>query len=143
MTTAHDVLRDAQLYTDDTLYSLIHLPAGAITAAAGVLAEIGTPFSAMIADKDEVSLLLPQEDWENFAHRLPDHQAQAIYRLITFDLVLDMDLIGFLALVSQILAEAGVPLLALSAFERDHVLVRADQFEVAWAALRRAQTGES
>lgn len=143
MTTAHDVLRQAQLHTDDTLYCLIHLPAAAITAAAGVLAEINTPFSALVADKNEVSLLLPQAEWENFADRLPDHQTETGYRLITFDVVLDMNLIGFLALVSGILAEAGVPVLALSAFQRDHILVQASHFDAAWAALRRVQAGEA
>lgn len=142
MNTAHDAFRSAKLYTDNILYCLVHLPPAAITAAAGVLAEIGAPFSALIADKDEVSLLIPQDDWEEFAHRLPDHKVKANYRLITFDLVLDFDLVGFLAIVSKILAEANVSLLALSAFERDHVLVQAGQFDTAWAALRRAQTGE-
>ncbi len=142
MTTSRDALRSAQLYTDDILYCLVHLPPGAITAAAGVLAEIGTPFSALIADKDEVTLLVPQEAWDDFARRLPDHEVQAGYRLITFDLVLDMNLVGFLALVSQILAGAGVPLLALSAYQRDHILVQAAHFDAAWAALRQAQSSE-
>ncbi len=142
MTTSRDALRHAQLYTDDILYCLVHLPPGAITATAGVLAEIGTPFSTLIADKDEVTLLVPQDAWDDFAHRLPKHEVQAGYRLITFDLVLDVNLVGFLALVSQILADAGVPLLALSAYQRDHILVQAGHFDAAWAALRQAQTSE-
>jgi hypothetical protein len=85
-------------------------------------------------------LVLPQEAWQEFAHRLPDHRMADAYRLITFDLPLDPALIGFMALVSRILAEAGVSILALSAFERDHVLVPAAQFQAAWDALRMAQT---
>ena len=127
------------LYSDDRLYSLIHLPAPAITAAAGVLAEIGEAFSALIADKDEVSLILPQDAWEEFARRLPDHQVVSDYRLITFDLPLDMALIGFMALVARILADAGLSLMALSAFERDHILISAAQFQAAWDALQAAQ----
>jgi hypothetical protein len=49
-------------------------------------------------------------------------------------------LIGFMALVSRFLAEAGVSILALSAFERDHILVPAAQFQTAWDVLRSAQT---
>ena len=129
----------ATLYTDDTLYQLVHLPPAAVMASAVVVAEVAEPFSALIADKDEVTLLLSQDAWEEFARRLPDHRLGGRYRLITFDLPLDPDLIGFLALISGILAEAGVSILALSAFERDHILVPADRFQAAWDALRSAQ----
>ena len=136
---ATDALAQAPLYSDDVLYTVVHLPAAAITAGAGVLAETGTPFSALIVDKDEVTLVLPQDAWQELAHRLPDHRTAEGYRLITFDLPLDPTLIGFLALVSRILAEAGVSILALSAFERDHILVPGAQFQTAWDALRAAQ----
>lgn len=136
---AAEAFARAALVTDETLYRLIHLPPRAIMAGAGVLAEIGTPFSALIADKDEVTLLLPGAEWEMFADRLPDHRAVGDYRLITFDLPLNLDLVGFMALVSRVLADAQVSILALSAFERDHILVPAPQFQTAWDALRAAQ----
>jgi uncharacterized protein len=139
MTNPAEAFAQAALYTDHTLYILVKLPPRAIMAAAGVLAEIGKPFSALVVDKDEVTLLVPQEDWESFADRLPDHQIARDFRLITFDLPLDLDLVGFMALVSRVLAEHGVPLLALSAFQRDHILVPAAQFQAAWDALRTAQ----
>lgn len=140
MASASNIFPNAALYTDDVLYVLIHLPAPAITAGAAVLAEIGSPFCALVVDKDEVTLLLSQNDWEDFAGRLPDHRmADTPFRLITFDLPLDLNLVGFMALVSRILADADISIVALSAFERDHVFVPADQFEKAWEALRSAQ----
>ncbi|MBI5961422.1 MAG: ACT domain-containing protein [Chloroflexi bacterium] len=139
MDAATTAFLQAKLYTDDVSYCLIHLPAPAITPAAVVLAEIGMSFSALIVDKDEVTLLLPFDDWKDFQHRLPGHQEQGPYRLITFDLPLDLNLLGFMALVSRILADAQVPILALSAFERDHLLIPADRFQTAWDALSNAQ----
>jgi len=139
MDPARQALASAVLYVDGLDYALIHLPAPAITAAAGVLAEIGEPFSALIVDKDEVTLVLPDEDWQDFKARLPDHHAAGPFRLITFDLPLALDLVGFLALVSRALADAGVTVLAFSAFERDHLLVPASQLEQAIAALRETQ----
>lgn len=136
---AHEVFARARLFTDDQVYRLIRLPAPAIIAAAGVLAEIGTPFSALIADKDEVTLVLPQAEWETFSARLPEIEEGGLYRLITFDVALDPSLTGFLALVSEVLAGVGVPILALSAFTRDHFFVPADRFDTAWAALSAAQ----
>jgi hypothetical protein len=134
-----EALAKATLYTDNEIYSLIHLPARAIIAAAGVLAEVGTAYSTLIADKDEVTLILPRAAWEEFSSRLPDSRAGIDYRLITIDLVFDLEFVGFLAYLSRILAEAGVPIMAYSSFERDHLLVPADRFNTAMEALRAAQ----
>ncbi len=139
MNAAENAFVQTTLYTDETPYALIHLPAPAITAAAGVLAEIGMAFSALVVDKDEVTLVLPQDTWEPFAARLPDYRVVDDFRLITFDSPLDMALVGFMALISQVLAKAGVSLIALSAFERDHILVPAAQFQLAWNTLHTTQ----
>jgi hypothetical protein len=60
--TVEDALRAATLYSDDVTYIMVSLPAAAITAAAGVLAEISEPFAALIADKDEVTLVLTADE---------------------------------------------------------------------------------
>ncbi len=137
---ANEALRRAQLRTDDKQYRVIRLPAGAIWVAAGVLAEVALPFSALIADADEVTLILPSEAWEALKTRLPEHaELPALYRLITFDAELPPELTGFIALVGHILAEAGVPVLTYAAYTRDHVLVPADTFQTAWDTLSVAQ----
>jgi hypothetical protein len=130
-----EALSQTVLYSDGMAYSLIHLPPQATTPAAGILAEIGQPFLALIVDKDEVSLILPTRNWQALAHRLPGAEATHNLRLITLDVVLDHDLIGYLAHVSRVLAEAGIPILALSAYERDHILVPQEHFETAWTTL--------
>lgn len=137
--TAHRALAQARLYTDGQLYCLVHLPARAITPAAAVLAEISASFSALLADKDEVTLVLPEDHFADYAHRLPEHRAQGGYRLITFDLPLDHALVGFLSRVSAALAEAQVPIMALSAYERDHLLVPDTHFTRAMQTLRDLQ----
>lgn len=140
MPTAQEAFKTATLFTDGRLYTVLRLPPSAIWAGAGVVAEIGSAFSALIADKDEVTLVLPTEEWQSLSERLPDHHALPIaYRLITFDLPLDPDIVGFFALVSQTLAAAKVPILACSSFHRDHVLVPAEAFADAWQALQTAQ----
>ncbi len=139
--TVTQVLQQAKLYTDDTLYSLIRLPPNGIMAAAGVLAQVGEPFAALIADKDEVTLVIPADLVAEFANRLRDHRvAETSYRLITFDLELDPTLTGFIARVAEVLAAVNVPILPFAAFSRDHLLVPSDRFDAAWAALQKLQT---
>lgn len=136
--TVEQALANAVLFSDGELYKMVRLPANAITAAAAVLAEIGEPFSVLIVDKDEVTLILSKRDLDEYARRLPGFTAsEADYRLITFDLELEPTLTGFMAKVSQTLAAAQVVIMAFAAFSRDHLLVPAAQFEQAMAALEK------
>ena len=134
--TAESALRDAKLHSDGRVYRLLRLPPNAITLAAGVLAEAARTFSALIADKDEVTLLLPDEACQEFARRLRHATiSEEEYRLITFDIELEPTLVGFMALVSRALAEADIPILTYASFSRDHVFVRAADFEAAMRTL--------
>lgn len=138
--TLRHALRHAALYSDGRNYCLVHLPPRAITAAAAVLAENGEPFSAIIVDKDEVTLVLEAASLEDFARRLPDYQAACNYRLLTFDLPLEHTLVGFLSAVSACLAQQGIPIMALSAYQRDHLLIPGAHFDRAIAAIRALQS---
>lgn len=139
--SVNELLRACNLETDEVVYTLIQLPAVAIWAAAGILADWGEPFSVLIADKDEVSLVLPLEAWEDYQSRLPGANQYGEFRLITFGIVLAFDVVGFMALVSTILAEAQVSIIPLGAFSRDHILVPSALFQTAWDALKAAQEG--
>lgn len=134
------ILQQATLYTDEVRYRIVHLPPNAIVTAAGVLAQLAAPFTALIVDKDEVTLILADDDYTDYALRLRESRpSPAVYRLITFDLPLDLTVIGFMARVSAVLAAASVSIMPLAAYERDHILVPESQFEDAWAALTALQ----
>jgi len=87
-------------------------------------------------DKDEVTLVLPAHLIDEFGARLPsDFVHTQRYRLITFDVVLDMGIIGLMAQLSDALAQANISILTYAAFSRDHLLVPAVQFDAAMNAL--------
>jgi len=77
-------------------------------------------------DKHEVTLLLDEIDYGTIRHAIRDAKVQGGFRMLTFDTVMDFTVVGFLAGASRILAEAGVSIVALSAFSRDHILVNQD-----------------
>lgn len=135
---AHELYKQASLYSDDRLYRIVHLPTSGVMAAAGALAQLRDPFSALIVDKDEVTLILAEEELATFAPRLKDHEVlPQAYRLITFDLPLAPDVTGFMALISTALAAANVPIMPLAAFARDHILVPASHYDAARSALEK------
>ncbi len=135
--TVEEALRACEFRSDATNYRLLKLPANGITAAAAIIAEASLPFSAMLADQDEVTLLLPDEVCQEFQRRLRlATQSDIVYRLITLDALLEPDLVGFIARVSRSLAQCGIPVLVFAAYSRDHILAPVDNYEEALAALK-------
>ncbi len=141
--TAETLLRQAALYSDGQEYRLLRLPANGIVLAAGLVAEGALSFSALIVDKDEVSLLLPQAVCDEFSQRLRRAQISApVYRLISFDIELAPSLVGFIARISAMLAAAEIPILTYAAYSRDHIFVPVEHFERAMQTLKHWQKAE-
>jgi hypothetical protein len=59
------------------------------------------------------------------------------WRMITFDMVLPLSLVGFFASVSGALADAGVNIFAVSAYTTDHVFVKNLKLDVAVKTLEK------
>ncbi|HEX8737258.1 MAG TPA: ACT domain-containing protein [Pyrinomonadaceae bacterium] len=78
----------------------------------------------IFSDKFEVTLLLDEIDFGTIRHATRDARSEGNFRLLTFDIELDFTVVGFLAEVARILAEAGISIVALSAFSRDHLLIK-------------------
>jgi uncharacterized protein len=58
------------------------------------------------------------------------------WRIITFDLDMQFNLVGFLAYVSKILAEENISIFVLSSFSTDHILLKNTHLK---AALKKLQ----
>ena len=86
-------------------------------------------------EKYETTLLLDETDFRTIRHAIREAKIEGGFRLLTFNLELDFSVIGFLAEISRILAEAKIPILALSAFSRDHLLIKQNDLADALKAL--------
>lgn len=93
------------------------------------------PFSALVRDKDEITLVISEEVWMQYRGAVVIKDVSPVYRLITFDAPLDFGVVGYLAAFATALGEVGVSLLAMSSFSRDHIFVQNDDFERAWEVL--------
>lgn len=134
------IFSQTHLFTDAQSYVILHVALDQAKAAEQLLAQIDTlsfsmPFSALVRDKDEVTLLLPLSVWEQLKPMLSVVDASSGYRLITFDISLDLGLVGYMATLTAVLAEQGISIFAISTFSRDHIFVREDDFDRAWDAL--------
>jgi hypothetical protein len=89
----------------------------------------------LLRDSHEVTLVCEEEDWLAMRHAARDARVETGFRLVTLDIELQWNVVGFLARVTDILAAAGVSVGALSAFSRDHLLIKQDELATALRAL--------
>jgi uncharacterized protein len=89
----------------------------------------------LLRDEHEVTLLLDETDWRTMRHAARDARIEGGFRLLTLNLELDWSVVGYLARVTEILAAAGISCGALSAFSRDHLLIKQDDLGAALRVL--------
>jgi len=94
-----------------------------------------SPFVAVVAAEDEVTVVGPEELFDDPAWGGAAEQVDRGWRRITFAGPLPWELVGFLADVATRLANAQIPFTSMSGFTTDHVLVRAVQADLAVAVL--------
>jgi hypothetical protein len=80
----------------------------------------------VLRDEHEVTLMLDETDWRAMRHAARDARVEGNFRLVTLDLELDWNVVGYMARVTALLSGAGISVGALSAFSRDHLLIKQD-----------------
>ena len=75
---------------------------------------------ANIVDKNEITVIVDQSRF----NEKDGIEVEKGWKVLTFNMVLPLGLIGFLAKVSEALADEKIPILAISAYSRDHILVK-------------------
>ena len=90
----------------------------------------------ILQDAHEITLLVDDVDWQKMRFALREAKAEGNFRLVTLNIELGWDVIGYLALVMKILAEAEIPVGAISAFSRDHLLIKQENLAKALLAFR-------
>lgn len=112
-------------------YTIARLPSGSAPPAE-LFALAGPALVSITSTPDEVSVVCPTTVVP------PVETVNSGWRLLTARGPLEFTLTGIMASLAGALAAAGVSLFAVSTFDTDHILVRADDLERAIAALTEA-----
>jgi hypothetical protein len=115
-------------HTDD--YSVIGLGLEEAGKAGAIFTKF-TPFCSVTCDTYEVSVISKTVEWRRVNCKFTRFSEAGPYRVLTFDIVLDLAIVGFIAVVSSVLAENGVSIYPISTYLRDHVLVKKEDAEKA------------
>ena len=135
--TIEGALSKGELFSDGLIYRFVKLPLiSAAKAATIVTSGKSNPFLGLLVDKDEVTLMLSDNDYQVHKTTLGEHEVgEFSYRLITFDVVLEPTLIGFMAYITKALAAAKISVMPFAAYSRDHIFVGVDNFDKAMDVL--------
>jgi len=132
MTTNDDPARESapvlRLSILPESFSICQLPAGAPIPAWA----LSGSFFSITRTRDELSLVCPAAAVPNGV------QAESGWRGLKVEGPLDFALVGILARLAGALARAGVSLFAISTYETDYILVKAEQLSKAVKALSEA-----
>jgi hypothetical protein len=93
--------------------------------------------SALVREPGASTLLVRMEHVAAIVARHPGAKIESDLAWIRFDLPMNWDVVGFLALVTGALAGAGVSVGAVCGFHRDHLFVAGNNLQKAEAALGR------
>lgn len=126
--TNSDLLRETRVEVAPAVYVLIGIrPAdwARLLATPELSPNTDAPFM-IFRDAREVTLLIEADDWLRIRHAVRDARVERNFRLLTFDLELPWNVVGYIARVTEILAAAGIAVGVLSSFSRDHLLIKQD-----------------
>ena len=127
------LLRATTIVVDEGPFVMAAWPGSQASAVhIGLLRAAKRPY--FVADDDlETTAFLHETSLRGLP---PPRQAEHGFCVLTLDMVMAWDVVGVLAAITAVLAEAGVPVGALTAFSRDHVLVPRNKLTTALDALR-------
>lgn len=87
---------------------------------------------ANIIDKNEITVIIDQSKYnEEDAIEIEKN-----WKILTFDMTLPFDLVGFLAKVTKELADENISIFAVSAYSTDHILIKESDLEKAKEKLK-------
>ena len=92
-------------------------------------AALRSPFFAITRTDDELSLVLPD------TMEIKSNKSDSGWACFRVEGPLDFSLVGILAEISAVLANAKIPIFALSTFDTDYILVKQDHVRAAKEAL--------
>ncbi len=95
----------------------------------------------VLRDTHEVTLLIEEDGYQRLHKIVPEARVEIGFRLVTLDIALDWNIVGYLALVTRILAEEDISVGAVSAFSRDHLLIKQEDLGKALLVLGKHTEG--
>jgi hypothetical protein len=118
-------------------YVLVSLSHDNLPVAASLMATSEGQFSAIVVEKDEVSLTVSRDVWSKTGGKIKTLASDGPYRVLTPDLNIDLNVSGYLLPAAERLAKSGMSIVPQCAYLKDHLLIQAGDTERARSILEQ------
>ena len=135
-TPLEEILAHTELIIHPGEFVLVGLEPAERARLESDLASIKSNFCQYIIEPDVLTLLLNSNDWVHLSQHYPQANVEGPLRIFTFSVVMDWQVVGFLATVTALLAQAGIPLGAVCGYYRDHLFISVEHAARAEGVLR-------
>ncbi len=104
-------------------YLLVRLPVETKPIPAEWSRPASTHFGAFIREPHEITLVVARQKWLRMQNIFDDFDVSDPMKVITFDIKLSLNVYGYIAAISKVLADEKISVVPMSSFNRDHILV--------------------
>ncbi len=119
----HKLLGKTKLVVLPEDYFLVRLPVETEPIPVEWYKPAGTHFGAIIREAHEITLVVARRKWLRMQRIFDDFDVSEPMKVITFDIKLSLNVYGYIAAISKVLADAKISVVPMSSFNRDHILV--------------------
>jgi len=105
-------------------YLMIRLPVDTKPISGEWYRPLTTRYAVFVREPKDITLIVTRRKWLRMQPMFKKPQVSEPMKVIIFDIELGINVYGFIAAISQVLAEAKISLMPVSSFHRDHILVR-------------------
>ena len=135
-TPLEQILAHTELTIRSGEFVLIGLPPNRRSYLEADMPSINNDFFQYIAEPDVLTLLVNTDNWAKLHPHYPEAKVEGPLRVFTFTVAMAWDVVGFLATITNLLAQADIPLGTVCGYYRDHLFISVDHAPRAEAVLR-------
>ena len=105
-------------------YYLVHLPLDTKPIPGEWYRPATTQFAVFIRAPGGITLIVTRRKWLRMKKMFDSFETSEPMRVVTLDMALSLSVYGYIAEVSQVLAQEKISIIPIAAFDRDHIVVR-------------------
>lgn len=96
-------------------------------------------FFSLVDEKDEVTLIISDKDWNKIKNNIKNIKIEKNYKIINLGVVLDWNIVGFLAEITKRLTKNNISTGIISGYRKDYLLVKKKDVKKAIRVLKNAK----
>jgi hypothetical protein len=105
-------------------YLIIKFPLKETVVIKDKIKLISDTFFSLMADKDEITLVIPENEWRKISDSFLELKIERTYKVISLDFPLQWTVKGYVSYISRLLTEMGISIGIISCYSKNYLLIK-------------------